>query len=65
MLDSRRATRTVTLPRMSEDLEWRNGKLYIGFEGGAKKFGARLLPFSMKNVMTYRVYRLDSSDSLS
>ena len=65
VLDSRRATRTVTLPRMSEDLEWRNGKLYIGFEGGAKKFGARLLLFSMKNVMTYRVYRLDSSDSLS
>ena len=32
----------------------RNGRLYIGFEGGAKKFGARLLPFSMRNVMLYK-----------
>ena len=55
VLDSRRATKTVSLPRMSEDLEYRNKRLYIGFEGGAKKFGARLLPFSMKNVMLYKV----------
>ena len=57
VLDCRRATRTVRMPRMSEDLEFRNGRLYIGFEGGAKKFGARMLPFSMRNVMLYKYER--------
>ena len=55
VLDSRRVLETVAMPHMSEDLEYRNGHLYIGFEGGAKKFGARLLPFSMKNVRLYKV----------
>ena len=39
---------------MINDESARKGRLYIGFEGGAKKFGARLLPFSMRNVMLYK-----------
>ena len=50
-LDASRETRTVKAPHMSEDLEYRNGKLHIGFEAGAKKYGGGLLPFSVTNVM--------------
>ena len=54
-LDANREIKTVQAPHMSEDLECRNQRLYVGFEAGAKKFGARLLPFTVKNVMEIKV----------
>ena len=54
-LDVSREIKTLKAPRMSEDLDYRNQKLYVGFEAGAKKFGARLLPFTMKNVMLLKM----------
>jgi hypothetical protein len=38
---------------MSEDIEYRDGEIYIGFEAGAKKYGAGLLPFSVRSVRKY------------
>ena len=53
ILDSKRIAGSVKTPHMSEDIEYRNGEIYIGFEAGAKKYGAGLLPFSERNVRKY------------
>ena len=55
VLDSDREIRTEKAPHMSEDLEYRNGKVYIGFEAGAQKFGGGLLPCTVKNVMMLQI----------
>lgn len=51
MLDGRRANDVVKMPHMSEDIEYRDGALYIAFESAARKYGAGLLPFSTFNVI--------------
>ena len=53
ILDSKRLAGSVKTPHMSEDIEYRNGEIFIGFEAGAKKYGAGLLPFSERNVRKY------------
>ncbi|MBS7262507.1 MAG: hypothetical protein KIG36_02745 [Eubacteriales bacterium] len=55
VLDSLRATESFSMPHMSEDVEYRNGKLMIAFEGAAKKYGAGLLPFSIGSVMEMKM----------
>lgn len=52
-LDSKTAADTVTLPHMSEDLDYHDGMVCIAFEAGAKKYGGGLLPFSIKHFMGY------------
>ncbi|MBP5767141.1 MAG: hypothetical protein J6X47_09190 [Clostridia bacterium] len=56
ILDSARYVKTVSAPHMSEDAEVRGGKLLICFEGGAKKYGGGLIPFSL-----FDLYSLDLS----
>ena len=53
ILDAHREKRTVKAPHMSEDVEFRNGKLLIAFEGGVLKYGGGLLPFSERSVMLF------------
>lgn len=50
ILDSARLEYTLSLPRMSEDIEYVNGKILIGFESASKKFGLGLLPFSVSYI---------------
>ena len=52
VLGENRAAALLSAPHMTEDLEVANGRLYIGFEAGAKKFGAGLLPGSVKKVVS-------------
>ena len=52
-LDGKREKEIVRLPHMSEDIEFRDGKLLIAFEAGAKKYGGGLLPFSVRSVMRW------------
>ena len=52
-LDSNTLTDTVTLPHMSEDLDYHDGKVCIAFEAGARKYGSGLLPFSLRYFMGY------------
>lgn len=52
-LDSSAAVDTVTLPHMSEDLDYHNGRVCIAFEAGARKYGGGLLPFSLRYFMGY------------
>jgi len=54
LLDKNRANTVVKLPHMSEDIEYRNGGLYIAFESAARKYGAGALPFSTFNVIKYK-----------
>ena len=54
ILDSRREIETVRAPHMSEDIEFRDGGLLVAFEAGAKKYGAGVLPFSLRAVMRWR-----------
>lgn len=51
VLDGTRLIETLRLPHMSEDLEAAGDRLLIGFEAGARKYGAGLLPFSVRSVM--------------
>ncbi|MBR0081612.1 MAG: hypothetical protein IJP98_02600 [Clostridia bacterium] len=51
VLDETRRIDTLTMPHMSEDLEADGDRLLMGFEAGALKFGAGLLPFSVRSVM--------------
>ena len=55
ILDSKRHISDLRMPHMSEDLEFRGGKLLVGFEAGAKKFGMGLIPFTLDSVyrLTY------------
>ena len=46
---------TLKMPHMSEDIEYRNGSLYIAFESAARKYGAGLLPFSTLYVNKYSI----------
>ncbi len=50
ILDETRLRRDLKMPHMSEDLDWRDGRLMMGFEAGALKFGAGLLPLSVRRV---------------
>lgn len=53
VLNSGRENRAIKVPHMSEDLEFTERGLLIGFEAGAKKFGGGLLPFSIKDIMLF------------
>lgn len=53
VLGKARLAGVVPAPRMSEDLEIRNGRLLVGFESGARKFGCGLLPVSMKRFVAF------------
>lgn len=55
ILDSRRLSSDMRLPHMSEDLEYRNGRLFIGFEAGALKFGAGLLPATVRQIASLEI----------
>lgn len=55
-LDSNTLENVVTMPHMSEDLDYEDGMVLVGFEAGAKKYGAGLLPFSLRS---FRGYKLD------
>ncbi len=52
-LDSRLSEKTVIMPRMSEDLEYVNGKILICFEAGAKKFFPGVIPFAVKDLILF------------
>lgn len=54
-LDSTTLVDTVVLPHMSEDLDYHDGMVCVGFEAGAIKYGAGLLPFSLKSVRGYKI----------
>ena len=51
ILDSARLVKTIKMPHMSEDLDYRGGGLLMGFEAGAKKFGLGLLPLSIRKIV--------------
>ncbi|MBR2281691.1 MAG: hypothetical protein IJ863_03605 [Spirochaetales bacterium] len=51
MLDSNRAADVLTMPNRSEDIDVRDGLLYVGFEGGARKFAFGIYPFSLRSIM--------------
>lgn len=55
VLDSTCMEKTVVMPLGSEDIDIHNGKVIIGFEFAAKKFGGGLLPFAIENIMLYTV----------
>ncbi len=54
-LDSGRHTEDMTIPRMSEDIEFVDGKILIAYEAAAKKFVSGILPFSEKRMMLVSV----------
>ena len=56
ILDSKRAVSTLKIPHMSEDLEFRDGKLMFSFEAGAKKFGGGILPCSVCSLSELEDY---------
>ena len=51
VLDSNRQTGKLTMPHMSEDMDYRDGRLLIAFEAGAVKYGGGLLPFSVRSFV--------------
>ena len=51
VLGQARRTGALPAPHMSEDLEFDGGRLLVGFEAGARKFGVGLLPGSVKSVV--------------
>ena len=58
ILDSTNLLREIKMPRMSEDLEYREGRLFVGFESCAKKFGLGLLPLSINKTACLDTDRL-------
>jgi len=58
MLDGNRAVDVLTMPNRSEDLEFRDGLLYVGFEGGSRKFLLGIYPFSIRSVMAVDLFKL-------
>lgn len=54
-LDSTRLVDTVTLPHMSEDLDYHDGMVVVNFEAGAKKYGFGLLPCSVRHIMGFEL----------
>lgn len=50
-LDSTTLCDSITLPRMSEDLDYHNGRVLIAFESGAGKYGGWIIPFATKHIM--------------
>jgi len=59
ILDSNRASDVLTMPNRSEDIEIRDDLLYVGFEGGARKFALGIYPFSLRNIMAVDYSRLN------
>ncbi|MCR4906500.1 MAG: hypothetical protein K6A33_10510 [Clostridiales bacterium] len=59
ILDGRRLVKTVRIPHMSEDIEYRDGGLLVAFEAGAKKYGGGILPFSVRSVMKWNLPDFD------
>lgn len=55
VLDSTCLEKSVTMPWGSEDIDVFNGRIVIGFEFGAKKYGGGMLPFAIENIMLYTV----------
>ncbi len=58
MLDGNRAVDVLTMPNRSEDLDFRDGLLYMGFEGGSRKFVFGIYPFSIRSVMAVDLSKL-------
>ena len=58
ILDSNRLISELDAPHMSEDMEYRDGVLFIAFEAGAKKYGMGLVPSSIKSVMGIEIKKL-------
>lgn len=54
-LDSGRHIKDITVPRMSEDIEFIGGKILVGFEASARKFAFGILPFSERRIMLVSV----------
>ncbi|MBR6050195.1 MAG: hypothetical protein IKP68_03205 [Clostridia bacterium] len=54
LLDKNREKTVIGMPHMSEDIEYRNGALYIVFESAVRKYGAGVLPCSLFNVIKYK-----------
>ena len=54
LLDKNREKTSIGMPHMSEDIEYRNGALYIAFESAVLKYGAGALPCSLFNVIKYK-----------
>ncbi len=58
ILDSLKLSKSILMPHMSEDLEYRGGNIYIGFESANKSAGAGFVPFSIKSIMAYPASRI-------
>ncbi len=54
ILDRHRQKGVLTMPHMSEDLEYINEKFYLPFEAGALKFGGGLIPTSVSSVVAIK-----------
>ncbi|MBR5112429.1 MAG: hypothetical protein IK097_03285, partial [Clostridia bacterium] len=50
-LDSGRHVKDMTIPRMSEDIEFIDGRILVAYEAAAKKFISGILPFAEKRMM--------------
>ena len=53
ILDSTCLESEMKMPRMSEDLEYRENRLLMSFESGAMKFGAGLIPGTTKRLASF------------
>ena len=60
VLGRRALKNDIKMPRMSEDLELRDGRLLMSFEAGAKKFFPSLLPWTIKNIVTFDAAELSA-----
>lgn len=58
ILDSSRLIKKLNAPHMSEDLEYRDGNLYVAFEAGAKKYGFMFIPSSERNIRSMDIDKL-------
>lgn len=58
MLDSNRAAGVLTMPNRSEDLDCRDGLLFVGFEGAARKFAFGIYPFSLRSIRAIDINKL-------
>lgn len=54
-LDSTTMTDSITLPRMSEDLDYHDGRVLVAFESGAGKYGGWMIPFAIKHIMGFEI----------
>lgn len=58
ILDGNRASGVLTMPNRSEDIDVREGLLYVGFEGGARKFLLGIYPFSLRSIRSVDLNKL-------